>query len=96
MLTGIADGYHSAAFSPDGQRLATGSSGTEAISRWDVSSLELVLVLPNSGTVFTNVAFSPDGNVLGSTSSNALTIWRVPSWAEIEKADTAERAGAGR
>jgi WD40 repeat protein len=96
MLTGIADAYYSAAFSHDGQRLATGSSGTEAISLWDLSSLELVLVLPKSGTVFTNVAFSPDGNVLGSTSSNARNIWRVPSWAEIEKAEAAERAGEGR
>jgi hypothetical protein len=38
-----------------------------------------------------SAAFSPDGNVLGSLSlSEVLHLWRAPSWAEIEAAETAE------
>ena len=37
------------------------------------------------------VAFSPDGNVLGSVNGNGiLHLWRAPSWAEIEAAERKE------
>jgi hypothetical protein len=36
--------------------------------------------------------FSPDGNLLGAVgegNDKSIHLWRAPSWAEIEKAETA-------
>jgi WD40 repeat protein len=97
LLSAGVTAYHSALFSPDNQRLVTGSSGKTGIMFWDANSFEPLLVLPAEGSIFRNLAFSPDGNTLGATSgvggSGALTFWRAPSWAEI---DAAERKDTGK
>jgi serine/threonine protein kinase/dipeptidyl aminopeptidase/acylaminoacyl peptidase len=73
------------AFSPDIKRLATGSSGNEAIQLWDVESRESLLTLEGHGSAFNSVAFSPDGSILAaSNGSGVLHLWPAPSWAEIE------------
>ena len=82
---GFASVVWAAAFTPDAQRLATSSSGNEAIKLWSVESHETVLTLEGRGVGFNSVAFSPDGNILAASNGRGvLHIWRAPSWMEIE------------
>lgn len=86
-LQGVLLGIHSVAFSPDGQRLAAGSSGQEAIKFWDLASQQEVLTLEANGSVFWSTAFSPNGNSIGSLSAtHQLHVWTAPSAEEIETA----------
>jgi WD40 repeat protein/serine/threonine protein kinase len=78
-------GAHSVAFSPDGTRLASSSTGPETIKLWSVESHQEVLTLESEQSRFVFSAFSPDGNVLGSLSMEGfLHLWRAPSFAEID------------
>ena len=93
---GFLQGVYSVTFSPENDRLVTGSDGKEAIKLWDVESHEELLTLEGQGSMFNVTAFSPDGAVLGSMNStdskrSILHLWRAPSWAEIE---AAEKTGA--
>jgi WD40 repeat protein/serine/threonine protein kinase len=89
---GFLQGTHSVAFSPDGQRLAIGSNGREAIKLWDVDSLQELLTLPGQGSLFNATTFSPDGNVLASSNSQGLLhLWRAPSFADIARLETGGR-----
>jgi WD40 repeat protein len=63
-FTGTPYSVRSAAFSPDGSRLATGSSLFETVRVWDVASHEAVLSLGDGkGGNFIATGFSPDGKV---------------------------------
>jgi WD40 repeat protein len=83
----------SVAFSPDGDRLAVGITGDEAIMLWNPQTHEPLLTLKGTGAQFVRTAFSPDGNQLGSRntflpgSDGDLHIWSAPTWAEIEAAE---------
>jgi len=91
-LSGFMFGTHGAGHSPDQQRLVIGGTAFEAVTLWDVHNYERLLTLsaPVGGI---RVTFSPDGNVLAG-GFNTLHFWRAPTWAEIEQAEAAERAGA--
>ena len=82
------------AFSPDGQRLATGGSNPDdAVELWDVDSWQELITLEGVGTQFSFTAFSPDGNVIGTMCSDGtLNLWRAPTWAEINEAEAKEEA----
>jgi WD40 repeat protein/serine/threonine protein kinase len=96
-LHGFLLGVHSAAFSPDGARLALGSNGREALKLWDVVSLEEVATLGAQGSLFFSTKFSQDGNVLGSLNdSGVLCLWRAPSWEEIAAVEAKEKADGNR
>jgi WD40 repeat protein len=100
-LAGYMHGVHSLGFSADGSRLVTGGTATEAITVWDLLSRERLLTLPAREDQILRTELSPDGNVLVAqcgrgANPGALYFWRAPSWAEIEKAEAAERAGEGR
>jgi len=98
-MRGYMFGVHSAAFFPDGQRIVTGGTEIEAITLWDRKSHERVLTLAARASSLPATSFSPDGNVLVGESrlgGGSVFFWRAPSWAEIEKAEAAERAGAGK
>ena len=87
-LHGVLLGYHSIAFSPDGQRLAAGSNGQEAIKIWDLNSHEEVATLAGHGSLFTHAAFSPDGNTIGARNWNGvLHFWSAASWQQIQAAE---------
>jgi len=91
-LQGFLQGTHSVAFSPDGQRLAIGSNGNEAIKLWDVESLQELLTLKGQGSMFDSTGFSPDGSVLASKSSRGiLHIWCAPSFEEIARLEAQRR-----
>ena len=77
----------SVAFSPDGTRLAVGSSSDqEAIKLWDTQSHQELLTLEGQGTEFLRTTFSPNGDILGSCNNQGvLHLWRSPSWEEIRK-----------
>jgi len=78
-------GAHSAAFSPDGARLAASGTSKETIKLWDMGSHQEVLTLESQESRFVFSAFSPDGYMLGALSGEGfLHIWRAPTWAEIE------------
>jgi len=77
-ISGFLQGTHSVAFSPDGQRLAVGSDGREAIKLWDVDSHQELITLIGEGSGFRTIGFSPDGNLLGASNSKGiLHVWRA-------------------
>ena len=78
--------------------LAIGSTGSEAMTLWDIHSHERLLTLEAKVGGLRPTAFSPDGNVIAGESgagatAGTLYFWRAPTWAEIEKAEAAGAKG---
>jgi WD40 repeat protein len=82
------------AFSPEGTRLAAGSSGEEAIRLYEMERYQALVTLGAEGVGFVP-AFDASGNILaGMNTAGKLHIWRAPSWREIEEKErTADRPG---
>jgi serine/threonine protein kinase/WD40 repeat protein len=92
ILRGWTQVPHSVVFSPDGRLLAVGSDGIEAVRLFDAESYEELLTFSAEGSLFNNLTFSPDSNVLGaSNTSGNLNLWRAPSWIEIAAAEKANK-----
>ena len=50
------------------------------VKLWDVDSWQEVLTLEGAGSLFRRTAFSPDGNAIGTMSSDGiLHVWQAPS-----------------
>jgi WD40 repeat protein len=93
LLHGVLLGYHSVAISPDGERVAAGSNGQEAIKIWDLHSHEEVATLAGQGSFFADVKFSPDGNTISARNWNGVIhFWTAPSWEQIEAAEKSRRS----
>lgn len=85
-LRGHLLGIHGIAFSPDSQRLASMSSGREAIKLWDVETRHEVATLAGSGGIFTRMGFSPEGTFLVAINSkDTACVWRAPTFEQIEQ-----------
>jgi WD40 repeat protein len=72
------------AFSPDGQRIATGGycSQDPAVRVWDVLSGKELAALPVDRSVLA-VAYSPDGSRLASSCGATLRVWDTASGKEL-------------
>ena len=85
---GHMQGAHGVTFSPDGQRLATGGGGREAVKLWDMATYRDLMTLSGQGSVFSFVAFSPDGkSLIACNREGHFHLWCAPSWEEIEAAE---------
>ena len=74
-LEGHSDSVRSVAFSPDGERLASGSRD-ETIKLWDTTSAQLLISFKGHSGWVTNVVFSPDGERLASGSGDGtIKLW---------------------
>jgi WD40 repeat protein len=79
--------WYAVAFSPDNLRLAAG--GTDGVIKiWEVPSLREVARIKGHALDIRSVGFSSDGNSITSMSSDSLRVWRAPSLAEIEAAES--------
>jgi WD40 repeat protein len=93
-LGGFARYVNSLAFSPQGNRLLTGSECRSAVKVWDLGSGQEVLSLAGLGASFSRTSFSPDGNVIGSLNQlGVLHFWRAPSWADIRETEVPQAEG---
>ena len=82
-LRGHASDVNSVAFSPQGDKLASGSDD-KTIKIWNVNSKEEILTLKGHSGWIWNVAFSPDGQILASSSyDETIKLWNLSTGKEI-------------
>lgn len=77
----------SAAFSPDGSRIITGTGGTNDPGNnyariWDAVTGEQLAVLPGHSTAVSCASFSPDGRLI-VTKSDRVRVWDAASYVEL-------------
>ena len=73
----------SAAFSPDGQLLASGDHNG-IVHVWNVQERRIIAQLERHSAAVGSVKFSPDGRTLVSAGNDGLiNLWDVPNWERI-------------
>jgi WD40 repeat protein len=83
VMRGHESTVNNVCFSPDGQRIISGSSD-RTVRIWDVASGAELAVLRGHETNVDRVSFSPDGQRIASGSQDrTLRIWDVASGAEL-------------
>jgi WD40 repeat protein/serine/threonine protein kinase len=82
-LRGHLDVVKSVAFSPDGQRIVTGSLDNTA-KVWDVANGRELLTLKGHSLGIRSVAFSPDGQrIVTGSEDNTAKVWEAASGREL-------------
>ena len=82
-LRGHASDVNSVDFSPEGDKLASGSDD-KTIKVWDVNSKEEILTLQGHSGWIWDVTFSPDGQTLATTSyDETIKLWNLSTGEEI-------------
>jgi WD40 repeat protein len=66
----------SVAFSPDGEKIVSTSSGSGELSLWDLQGNQIWQISIDSYAV-SSVAFSPDGGMIVSGSVNSIRLWNL-------------------
>jgi WD40 repeat protein len=94
VLHGHLNGAHAVAFSPDGRRLISTSSGREAVKLWDVATRMELLTLAGTGSGLEAARWSADGDVI--LAGAPWQAWRAPSWQEIAETEAREKSGPTR
>jgi serine/threonine protein kinase/WD40 repeat protein len=91
-LVGFLNAANSVVFSPNGQRIATGSTDpADSVRLWDVGGWQEVFTLEGTGFEFDATSFSPNGNTIGTVSSDgSLRVWRAPSAEDIAAEEAKE------
>lgn len=64
----------SAAFSPDGARIASGSFD-QTVKLWDAATTQEILTTKKHSNLVMGVVFSPDGTRIASLDSNEVKLW---------------------
>jgi WD40 repeat protein len=87
-LKGLLPLALTAAFTPDGSRLAIGSTGQQAVTFWDVATRQELLALSSEGVGIYDIKFSPDGRyIMGIGGNDVVHLWSAPTLAEIAAAE---------
>lgn len=82
---------YSVAFSPDGSRVASGSS--KVVTVWDVVSGEKLVEIPAHNGTVNSVVFHPRGDkVLSGSWDGTTRMWNVPDGRELFRAPAGPRA----
>lgn len=92
VFSGALNSYNCVAISQDGQRVfAGGLPGT--LSVWDTGLLQSVGTFKGHREVMKGLAILSGSDTVVSVGWDALRLWRVPSWAEIEAAEKRLESG---
>jgi WD40 repeat protein len=79
------------AFSPDGQRLVSGSSDA-SVRLWDVESGQELLSLPGVVHGVEHVAFSQDGRRIAASTGDRVQFWEAaPTQQEADRRSVEDR-----
>jgi len=82
-LTGHEDFVFTATFSPDGQRIVSGSND-KTVRIWDASTGEELMILGGHKSEVTSVIYSPDGKRIASGSKDkTVRLWDVDTGTEL-------------
>ena len=76
-------GYETVSFSRDGKRLAAFSRAAQQVKLWDIASGREVARFKYPDRVLT-VRFAADDRTLVVTTSRQLSLYRAPTFAEID------------
>jgi WD40 repeat protein len=83
-------GYQSVSFSRDGNRLAAFSRDAQQVKLWDIASGREVARFKYPDVL--TVRFAADDQTLIITTARQLSVYRAPTFAEIDSKESEERA----